>query len=136
MKHITIPRILLPAIAAVIAMAPASPLRAQAPAISYDFNGDGFLDMAVITSPTTITVSLGSLWGYTVSDILTTSKNYQISYLDAYDRDGDGILDIYATSPAGSTSWYTHTWLGNGDGTFGNVTTRKYSWPKGPRGFF
>ena len=59
-----------------------------------DFNNDGRLDKAVVTSPTTITVSLKNSDGsYTVSAILTSSKSQPIADVYVYDSNGDGKLD-------------------------------------------
>ena len=100
-----------------------------------DFDHDGLVDMAVVTSPTTITVSLANPDGsYTVSAILTVPKRQHITFLSVVDRDGDGDLDVDVTCPASGTWYYTHTWLGNGDGTFGSRTTDKWSWP--PKGHY
>jgi hypothetical protein len=137
-KHISIIK-LFQATAAVIAIAAASPARAAGTLVAYgDFNHDGLVDMAAVTSPTTITVSLANPFGiYTVSAILTVPKKPLIAYLGFGDRDGDGDLDLYASCPAGGTWTYTHLWSGNGDGTFGSRTTDKWSWPpKGNIGFF
>jgi hypothetical protein len=111
-----------------------SPSQAAGALVAYeDFNNDGLVDMAAVTSPTTITVSLAIPGGsYIVSAILTAPKNQQIVNVGFVDRDGDGDLDMYAHSPGGGTWTYTHLWLGNGDGTFGSRTTNKYSWP--PKG--
>ena len=107
-------------------------------AVFGDFNNDGLADRAVVTSPTTITVSLANWNGsYTVTAVLSAAKNQQITYLDAYDDDGDGNVDVIASCPGGGGWTYTHIWLGNGDGTFGSRTSSKWSWPpKGHIGFF
>jgi hypothetical protein len=85
-----------------------------------DFNNDGLVDKAALTSPTTITVSLAKPDGsYSVSAILTAPKNQPIQ--DIYqliDRDGDGDLDIYAAGYKPSGSMYTVPWQNNGDATF------------------
>ena len=137
-KQTSITQVFLHSIAAVIAFAAASPLRAADPLAATGYIDDDDLeDVAVVTSPTTITVSLGNADGsYTVSAILSAPKNQQITYITLYDRDGDGDLDLIATAPASATSWYTYIWFGNGDGTFGARVTEKFSWPKGRRGFF
>ena len=95
-----------------------------------DFNNDGLLDMAAITAPTTVTVSLANPDGsYTVSAILSAPKNQPIIDVGVNDRDSDGNLDVYASSSPSGGGWvYTHMWSGNGDGTFGLRTTYKWHW--------
>jgi hypothetical protein len=89
-----------------------------------DFNNDTLLDKAEITSPTTITVSLANPDGsYTVSAILTTPTKQPAEGLYSGDFDGDGDQDIAANGTAAGNKFYTHSWLGNGDGTFGSLTT-------------
>ena len=135
-KQTPITKVFIHATAALMAIA--APLSAAGLLVAFgDFDHDGLVDVAEVTSPRTITVSLANPDGsYTVSAILSAPKNQQISDIGLYDRDGDGDLDLYAVSPAGGTSWYSYTWSGNGDGTFGPRTTEKWSWPKGRRGFF
>jgi len=135
-KQTPITRILGHAIAAVIAIAGASPAKAADILVAFgDFDHDGLVDMAVVTSPTTITVSLANPDGsYTVSAILTVPNRQHITFLSVVDRDGEGDLDVDVTCPANGTWYYTHTWLGNGDGTFGSRTTDKWSWP--PKGHY
>src|SRR5437763_1138552 len=90
-----------------------------------DFNKDGLLDMAAVTSSTTITVSLARPDGsYAVSAILTAPKSLPITNVNVGDYDGDGKQDILASGFA-SDRFYTETWLGIGDGTFGNRITDK-----------
>ena len=95
-------------------------------AVAYgDFNNDGRLDMAVVTNPTTITVSLAKPDGsYTVSATLTAPKNQPITGINVDDYNHDGKLDISAGGLA-SNRFYSHTWLGNGDGTFGARDTQR-----------
>lgn len=85
-----------------------------------DFNHDGLQDVAAITTPTTITVSLAKPGGgYAVSDILTTPKNQpfvDIAYVEDGDHDGD--LDIYAIASKPSGSSQFEIFMSNGDGTF------------------
>jgi hypothetical protein len=99
-------------------------------AVAYgDFNNDGRVDMAAITGATTVTVSLANADGsYTASAILSGPRNQSLTDVYVRDVDGDGNLDVYANSYSSGT-WYTHTWLGNGDGTFDSRTTDKFRWP-------
>jgi hypothetical protein len=95
-----------------------------------DFNNDGLVDVAAATSPTTVAVSLAHPDGsYAVSAVLSAPENQPISAVGVRDFDGDGNLDVYANSPAGGGWVYTHTWLGNGDGTFDSPTSDKWRWP-------
>ena len=131
-KQIPIIKILLHAAVVLIATAVVSSARAATVAFG-DFNNDGLVDMAVLTSPTTVTVSLANPDGsYTVSAILSAPKNQKLTDVGLNDRNSDGHLDVYASSPAGGGWVYIHLWSGNGDGTFGSRTTSKWSWP--PKG--
>jgi hypothetical protein len=139
MKHITSTQILTLATAAALALATASPSKAADVLVAYgDFDHDGLVDIAAVTSPTTITISLAKPDGsYIVSAILAVPNRQHITSLNVVDRDGDGDLDVDAGCPASGTWYYTHTWLGNGNGTFGSRTTDKWSWPpKGNHGGF
>ena len=100
-------------------------------AVAYaDFNHDGLPDVAAVTSPTTITVSLANPDGsYTVSATLTVPKNLPIGGVNVGDYNGDGNLDVLCSN-SNSKEWYTHTWLGKGDGTFGSIQTLRHKWPK------
>jgi len=90
-----------------------------------DFNHDGLPDRAEITAPTTITVSLANPDGsYTVSATLTAPKSLSMAGVDVGDYNGDGNLDV-SGGGVGNYRFYSHTWLGNGDGTFGNRITEK-----------
>ena len=102
-----------------------------------DFNNDGRVDKAELTSPTTIVVSLANADGtYTASAILSVPKNQAINYVSANDTNGDGKAELYASGPAAGDALNTHVWQGNGDGTFGARTSDKWRWPKGNHGFF
>jgi len=97
-----------------------------------DFNNDTLVDKAEVTSPTTITVSLANSDGsYTVSAILTTPTKQPAQGLYTEDFDGDGDQDIAAYGKETGTKSYTHVWLGNGDGTFGSLTTSTAVLPPG-----
>lgn len=102
------------------------------PSAYGDFNNDGLVDVAEVTSPTAITVSLANPDGsYSVSAVLTVSKSLPVGGINVGDFNGDGNLDI---SSGGITNnrFYSHTWLGNGDGTFGRpVTERSARIPNG-----
>lgn len=125
-KQIPIIRNLFHAAAALIATAVLSSANAATEAPG-DFNNDGLMDMAAITSPTTVTVSLANANGsYTVSAILSAPKNKNIVFVQVFDFNGDGALDVIA-SDAASGVWVTnYIWFGNGDGTFGSMVTRRW----------
>src|SRR3954451_8061956 len=74
-----------------------------------DFNHDGREDMAVLTNPTTVTVSLAkSGGGYTVSAILAIPKNRPASDIYVGDFNSDGKADINAVGGSNSGGWVTH----------------------------
>ena len=97
-----------------------------------DFNNDGRVDKAVVTDSTTITVSLKNLDGsFSVSAVLKAPKSQPVNGVNVSDANGDGKLDIQTGGANGR--FYSHQWLGNGDGTFG----ARYTWlGKFPKGFF
>jgi hypothetical protein len=89
-----------------------------------DFNNDGLVDVAAVTDPTTITVSLANPdSSYTVSAILTVPQNRPVGGITVGDFNADGKLDIRAGGFTGNR-FYSHTWLGDGDGTFGKRDTQ------------
>ena len=93
--------------------------------VAADFNNDGLMDVATLTDSTTITVSLANPDGsYRVSAVLNAPGGYPIQAFSVGDYNGDGRLDI-SGGGLGNNRFYSHTWLGNGDGTFGNRTTQK-----------
>jgi len=100
-----------------------------------DFNNDGWDDVAAITDPNTITVSLfdqadGS---YDVSAILKAPKNQ--TFVDIYsvaDGEHDGDLDIYAIASKPSGSSQVAVYQNNGDGTFNYIEPVPVKW-HGPR---
>jgi len=107
-------------------------VRSMMSAVAYgDFNGDGRLDKAAITNSTTITVSLAKADGtYAVSATLTAPKNLPVSGVNVSDVNGDGKLDVTAGGLT-NNRFYSHTWLGNGNGTFsGRITDKSNPFPK------
>ena len=119
-----------------ITTAVASPSRADDLTAFGDFDNDGLVDVAAVTSSTTVTVYLANPDGsYTVSATLPAPRNKKITFVQVFDINGDGSLDVIANGPA-SGGWVTsYTWFGNGDGTFGSMTTNRWRW-KGNIGFF
>ena len=100
--------------------------RSMMSAVAYaDFNNDGLVDMAAVTNSTTITVSLAKPEGsYTVSATLIAPKNLPVTGINVDDYNHDGKLDISAGGLA-NNRFYSHIWLGDGDGTFGNRDTQR-----------
>jgi len=95
--------------------------------VEADFNGDHLPDIAAITGPNTITISLDNgHGGYDVSDILTASKNQSFQNLLVQDDDGDGDWDITAVALKQSGDQYPQLWRNNGDGTFNYVEPFKW----------
>ena len=100
--------------------------RSMMSTVAYgDFNNDGRVDMAAITNSTTITVSLAKSDGsYAVSAILTAAKNLPVSGINVNDVNADGKLDITAGGLT-NNRFYSYTWLGNGNGSFGDRIIEK-----------
>ena len=96
--------------------------RSMMSTVAYgDFNNDGRVDMAAITSPTTITVSLKNLDGsYSVSAVLTAPKSQPITDVFAQNINEDGKMDITASGSKNS-GFYSHDFLNNGDSTFSYI---------------
>ncbi len=90
-----------------------------------DFNNDGRVDVAAVTGPTTITVRSANPDGsYTAWATLTVPRNQPIQGIDVSDVNGDGKLDVSAGGLS-NNRFYSHVWLDDGDGTFGDRTTDK-----------
>src|SRR5438128_2546186 len=107
--------------------------RSMMSTVAYgDFNNDGRVDIAAITNSTTITVSLAKADGsYTVSAILTAVKNLPVSGINVSDVNADGKQDIIAGGLT-NNRFYGYTWLGNGNGTFGDrIIDKSGHIPKG-----
>jgi len=100
--------------------------RSMMSAVAYaDFNNDGRVDQAVVTNSATITVSLAKPDGsYAVSATLIAPKNQPVTGISVGDYNADGKLDI-STGGIASNRFYSHSWLGNGNGAFGNRITEK-----------
>src|SRR5262245_48485359 len=96
-----------------------------------DFNNDGRVDQAVVTSPTTITVSLQNSDGsYSVSAVLNAPKSQPVTDIAAWNINDDGKWDILAGGTKNSKSYYSVMWVNNGDGTFTYVEPFKWTGPK------
>jgi hypothetical protein len=91
-----------------------------------DLNGDGLMDMAAITAPNTVTVSLGTAsGGYTVAAVLTTPSNRPMTDVFIYDYNGDGKQDVIGSGTVGNNQ-YSYRWAGDGNGSFGPLNTFRY----------
>ena len=100
-------------------------------AVAYgDINHDGLTDKAAITANRTVTVSLANPNGtYTVSAVLTASNGPTFENIGLGDYNADGNLDVGVS--ASNSGWiYSNSWLGNGDGTFGAMSTTRFKIPK------
>jgi hypothetical protein len=99
--------------------------RALMSTVAYgDFNNDGLVDVAELTTPTTVTVSLARADGsFTVAAVLATPKNRPAFEVYVGDYNGDGKLDVNAVGGSNGGALMVHKWLGNGDGTFGSRTS-------------
>ena len=100
--------------------------------VEADFNGDDYLDLAAITDPNTITVSLFDPvdGGYDVSAIITTPKNQPIQQFRVGDEQSDGDLDLTVVVSKSSNSAGVMYWMNNGDGSFDYVEPFKWRGPK------
>ena len=92
-----------------------------------DFNGDGFVDLAVLNKgDSNISILLGNgSGGFTVLGTKPATGGNAIAVV-AGDFNGDGNLDLAVTN---STSNTVSILLGNGDGTFGNLVTYTVTTP-------
>ncbi len=81
-----------------------------------DFNGDNWLDIAVLNSEDNILVFLGNGNGnFSLSATLYTGQRTDPSAIATADFNGDGFLDIVITIFKGQNIF---TYLGRGNGTF------------------
>lgn len=91
-----------------------------------DFNGDGKLDVAAM-SGSTVEVFLGNGDGTFQSPISSNSSLTGATLVAIGDFNSDGKLDLIAQDFYGDD----FTYLGNGDGSFNEVSTMWGSWPGG-----
>ena len=82
-----------------------------------DFNGDGNLDLAVITDGAQDAFIFFGKGDGTFSDPTSVATPKYMLYMTAGDFNGDGKADLAFTSGG-----YLYTCLGHGDGTFGPVS--------------
>ncbi len=93
-------------------------------AILKDLNGDGILDMAIGTSNggAMVQIHFGKGDGTFGSTVLYSVSGDSANAIQFGDLNGDGILDLVAAS-YGFSNTSTSVRLGNGDGTFGALTS-------------
>jgi len=91
-----------------------------------DFNGDGKLDVADM-SGSMIEVFLGNGDGTFQSPVSSPSSLIGAGLVAVGDFNNDGKLDLIAQDIYGDD----YSYLGNGDGTFSEVSTMWGSWPGG-----
>ncbi len=99
-------------------------------AAAGDFNGDQKLDLAITfgcCSDGGLAIYPGNGDGTFGAPAMISSPNVLFAVL-ARDLDGDGHVDLAATSPEGSAAW---VFLGHGDGTFEPAAA--YPTQSGPR---
>ena len=102
-------------------------------AVIGDFNRDGVLDLAVISSPlpSTISVLLGKGNGTFQAAVSYIPTGNAIKSLAMADFNGDGKIDLAVTSQVLNEQTGVYTVLGNGDGTF--QTAPVYKTGTGPQ---
>jgi hypothetical protein len=92
--------------------------------IAADFDGDGRLDVATM-SGSTVVVFLGNGDGTFQSPLFSNSSLQGAGLAAVGDFNNDGKLDVIAEDMYGDD----YTYLGNGDGTFTEVSTMWGDWP-------
>jgi FG-GAP-like repeat len=113
--HIRLHKALIHAAIALITTAVASTSRADNLTAFGDFDNDGLVDVAAITSSTTVTVYLANPDGsYTVSATLSAPGNKKITFVQLFDFNGDGALDVIANGPASGVGSPATYCLGTG----------------------
>lgn len=93
-------------------------------ATAVDFNGDGYLDLAVLSTPTSLPSAVAVLLnrGANAPGIFSAAKNYPppnglaLDSIGVGDFNGDGKQDVIAAT-GGTTSPPFALFYGNGDGT-------------------
>jgi hypothetical protein len=93
-------------------------------AVPGDFNSDGLLDVAVGRNGGPISVFLGDTdGGFVLGGVYATSSPSVLNDFVVGDLNGDGVLDLAFDGQQNESSSILGVLLGNGDGTFGSVTT-------------